>query len=46
MQLAKLKVFLMAKLLWDPSRNMTSVISDFLLGYFGKGSGAVKTYSE
>ena len=38
--LAKVKVYLMSKLLWDPSRNMTAVISDFLLGYFGHEGGA------
>jgi len=37
-----LKVYLMAHLLWDPSRNEEEIIDEFLNGYYGKAAPFVK----
>jgi len=36
-----LKVYLMAHLLWDPSRNEKEIINEFLAGYYGKAGPLV-----
>lgn len=37
-----LKNYLMARLLWDPSRDESAVIDDFLNGYYGKAAPALR----
>jgi hypothetical protein len=37
-----LKTYLMARLLWDPSRDEGAVIDEFLNGYYGKGAPALR----
>ena len=45
--LAKLKSYLMAKQLWNPDRNATHTIAEFLVGYYGRtGGNAVKVYMD
>jgi hypothetical protein len=34
-EFAELRVYVIAKLLWNPEQNMKAVIDDFLQGYYG-----------
>lgn len=44
--MAELKSYLMAKLLWNPSLDIDSLMTDFLEGYYGRASKYVKQYIE
>ncbi len=45
-ELFELRSYLMAKLLWDPSRNMDELITEFTNGYYGEGGVFVKKYID
>ncbi|MCC6423595.1 MAG: DUF4838 domain-containing protein [Phycisphaerales bacterium] len=42
----ELKIYMLAKLLWNPSRNADAVIDDFLNGYFGPSGKAVRQWLD
>ena len=42
--LDELKSYVMARLLWNPERDVNREIDDFLAGYYGKSSDCMKAY--
>jgi hypothetical protein len=45
-EMAELRAWVLAKLLWDPSRNGGELIDDFIEGYYGVAGPAVKRYLD
>jgi hypothetical protein len=43
-EMAELRAWVLAKLLWDPSRDANALIQEFLKGYFGKAASHVDDY--
>jgi hypothetical protein len=43
-EMAELRAWVLAKLLWDPSRNPDQLIDEFLNGYFGSAGPHVRAY--
>ncbi len=43
-ELAELKGYLAARLLWNPDADVERLKSDFLTGYYGRAAGPVKAY--
>lgn len=43
-EMAELKAYVLAKLLWNPSIDVRKVIDDFLEGYFGSAGKSIKKY--
>jgi len=44
--MAELNSYLLAKLLWDPSRDVKELTADFCKGYYGKGAPYVLQYLD
>lgn len=44
--LSILKSYIMAKLLWNPDRDMQAIIDDFITGVYGKAAGPVREYVD
>lgn len=42
----ELRLYLIAKLLWDPDINVDSVMNDFLSGYYGKAGAPIREYID
>ena len=42
--LHELKAYVLAKLMWNPSKNIDDIIDDFLQGYYGNAAKYVKDY--
>ncbi len=45
-EFAELRVYLLAKLLWNPNINVDSVMTDFLDGYYGDAAPFVREYID
>jgi hypothetical protein len=45
-EFAELRVYLLAKLLWNPNINVDSVMNDFLRGYYGDAAPFVRQYID
>jgi hypothetical protein len=45
-EFAELRMYLISKLLWNPSINVDSVMSDFLQGFYGKAAPFVREYID
>ncbi len=45
-EFAELRIYLIAKLLWDPYVNIDSVIDDFLQGYYGSAAPYIRRYID
>ncbi|WP_411274865.1 DUF4838 domain-containing protein [Daejeonella sp.] len=45
-ELAELRTFLLAKLLWNPEENTDALQEEFLEAFYGPGSGPIKNYIE
>lgn len=45
-EFGELRTYLIAKLLWNPSVNVDSLINDFLFGYYGNAGKYLKEYIE
>lgn len=43
---ARMRAWVMAKLLWDPSRDVKALTKDFVEGYFGPSAGPILKYYE
>lgn len=43
-EMAPLRAWVLAKLLWDPSRNDATLIQEFLKGYFQQAAGPIRAY--
>jgi len=43
-EMAELRAWVLAKLLWDPSRDPEALINEFLDGYYGPAAGGVRAY--
>lgn len=43
-EMAELKAWVLAKMLWDPSRDPEALIQEFLSGYFGKAAPHIDAY--
>lgn len=43
-EMAELRAWVLAKLMWDPSRNEKQLIDEFIEGYYGPAGPAVKSY--
>ncbi len=43
-EFAPLRSWVMAKLLWDPSRRVDTLVDDFIKGYYGTAAGDVREY--
>ena len=41
---ALMRVWVMAKLLWDPSRDADALVQDFIWGFYGKAAPAISNY--
>lgn len=41
-----LRCWVLAKLMWDPSRDLASLTQDFIWGYFGKAAPAIAAYND
>ena len=39
-----MRVWVMAKLLWDPSRDADALVQDFIWGFYGKAAPAISDY--
>jgi len=44
--LSELKQYVIAKLLWDPDRDVDALIDDFLAGYYGEAAGPLCRYFD
>ncbi|MCC7351286.1 MAG: DUF4838 domain-containing protein [Phycisphaerales bacterium] len=42
----ELKIYMLAKLLWDPTRNADLIVNDFLEGYFGPSGQAIRQWID
>jgi hypothetical protein len=40
-----MRVWVMAKLMWDPSRDLQELMQDFIYGYYGKAAPAIAEYN-
>ena len=45
-EFAELRIYLIAKLLWDPETDVDSVMDDFLGGYYGKAAPFIRAYID
>ncbi len=45
-EFAELRIYLIAKLLWNPYINIDSVLDDFLQGYYGKAAPYLRRYID
>ncbi|MFA0776398.1 MAG: hypothetical protein PVTTEEND_000112 [Candidatus Fervidibacter sp.] len=45
-EMAPLRAYVLAKLLWNPDTDVRRHIDEFLHGYYGKAAGAIRTYME
>lgn len=45
-EMAPLRMYLLAKLLWNPDADAKALTADFLRGYYGKAAGAIGEYLE
>ncbi|MGQ9461724.1 MAG: DUF4838 domain-containing protein [Candidatus Fervidibacter sp.] len=45
-EMAPLRAYVLAKLLWDPDTDVKRHINDFLNGYYGKAAGPIRAYME
>ena len=45
-ELAELRAYLLAKLLWDPECDTESVINDFMYGYYGRSGKYIREYFD
>ena len=45
-EFAELRVYLIAKLLWNPNVNVDSVMDDFLQGYYGRAAPYIRQYID
>lgn len=45
-EMAPLRAYVLAKLLWNPDTDVQRHINDFLHGYYGKAAGAMRAYME
>jgi len=45
-EMAPLRAYVLAKLLWNPNTNVQRHINDFLHGYYGNAAGAIRAYME
>ena len=43
-EMAELRAWVLAKLLWDPSRDAQKLIDEFLAGYYGPAAGPIRAY--
>ncbi|NQT02409.1 MAG: DUF4838 domain-containing protein, partial [Planctomycetes bacterium] len=43
-EMAELRAWVLAKLLWDPSRDGQQLIDEFIEGYYGPAAGQVRDY--
>jgi hypothetical protein len=43
-EMAELRGWVLAKLLWDPTRDAQELIDEFLDGYYGPAAGPIRTY--
>jgi hypothetical protein len=43
-EFAPLRSWVMAKLLWDPSRRVDTLVDDFILGYYGTAAADLRAY--
>jgi len=41
-----LRSWVLAKLMWDPSRDVAALIQDFIWGYFGKAAPPIAAYND
>ncbi len=45
-EMAPLRAYVLAKLLWNPNTDVQRHINDFLHGYYGNAAGAIRAYME
>ncbi|MCB1184110.1 DUF4838 domain-containing protein [bacterium] len=45
-EFAELRIYLLAKLLWDPDIDLDALMDDFLAGYYGAAAPFVRTYID
>jgi hypothetical protein len=45
-EMAPLRAYVLAKLLWNPNTNIRQHIDEFLRGYYGKAAGPISSYIE
>jgi len=45
-EMAELRGWVLAKLLWDPARDPQKLIDEFLEGYYGPAAGSIRAYLE
>jgi Alpha-glucuronidase len=45
-EMAPLRAYVLAKLLWNPDTDVQRHINDFLHGYYGRAAGAIRAYME
>jgi hypothetical protein len=45
-EMSELKAYLMAKLMWDPSRDPKPIVDEFLTGVFGPAAPQIKTWLD
>ncbi len=43
-EMAELRAWVLAKLLWDPTRNGDALVNEFLSGYYGPAAPSIKAY--
>ncbi len=43
---SELKQYVIAKLLWDPDRDVEELINDFMAGYYGDAAGQIHNYID
>ncbi|MEN8007430.1 MAG: DUF4838 domain-containing protein [Candidatus Krumholzibacteriota bacterium] len=44
--LSELKQYVIAKLLWDPDRDVSVLVDDFMAGYYGEAAGHMRRYFD
>ena len=42
----EMRAWVLAKLLWDPARNVRELVQDFIWGYYGAAAPAIAEYNE
>lgn len=45
-EMNELRCYLLAKLIWNPTENVDSLITDFLFGYYGKAAPFIRQYID
>lgn len=45
-EFAELRAYLLAKLLWNPQADVSSIIDDFMYGYYGRAGQYVRAYFD